>query len=331
MADAVVGVEVVGRRGFLDSQEPSRQHGRCAGRTSSAGKPSSTSRTASTKPSSYSASAVATGLAFAECMRSQGVPSFPDPNASGSFTVSHIGYQTNLHIGGPGINRQSPAFLASFYGVCHTLLPGAGPPPGTASPAAWEHALAAAKYMRAHEVPNFPDPARAYPPPPPPDPVTWPARYSSVANRLGLAVRLFLSSFRVSEEVPELVEFAGQGARVAVTANALDNLPEFPRQRWMEEERTLLGRSGLCCVDLDLRAYYGEPEAPRSPLAAVDMIWATARASALRRCEEWSERQALPDTPRKPGRPMGYPTYTCPFALRKQLTPRASRSSRSPG
>jgi len=115
-------------------------------------------------------------------MRAHGVPHFPDPNASGSYTVSNIGNQTNLHIGGPGINTQSPAFQAAFYVTCRNLLPSAPPAPGTASPAAWAQALAAAKCMRAHAVPNYPDPARAYPP----DPATWPARYSSVANQNGL-------------------------------------------------------------------------------------------------------------------------------------------------
>lgn len=74
-------------------------------------------------------------------------------------------------------------------------------------------------------------------------------------------MRLFLSSFRVRDEAPELVELVGRDACVAVIANALDNLPDFPWQRWMHEERTLLGRSGLTSVELDLRDYYGQPDA----------------------------------------------------------------------
>jgi hypothetical protein len=42
-------------------------------------------------------------LAFARCMRSHGVPSFPDPTSPGSYKEFVVGQI-------PGINTQSPAF-----------------------------------------------------------------------------------------------------------------------------------------------------------------------------------------------------------------------------
>lgn len=82
---------------------------------------------------------------------------------------------------------------------------------------------------------------------------------------------------------------------MAVTGNALDNLPNFPRQKWMEEERTLLSRSGLSCLALDLRDYYdGETEALCSTLAALDMVWATGgNAFVLREAFRRSGLDAL--------------------------------------
>ena len=51
------------------------------------------------------AQARARGLEFARCMRSHGVPSFPDPRALSSSGGSQVVYL-------PGINPQSPAFQA---------------------------------------------------------------------------------------------------------------------------------------------------------------------------------------------------------------------------
>jgi hypothetical protein len=84
-----------------------------------------------------------TAVAFAACMRARGVPNFPDPGPNG-FDLS-------------GIQTQSPAFQ-SAHEACAPLQP-----PGTAQglPASESQRLAAianAKCMRSHGVPNFPDP-----------------------------------------------------------------------------------------------------------------------------------------------------------------------------
>ena len=108
------------------------------------------------KPSATSASGTSSGaLAFANCMRSHGVPSFPDPSGGGS----------GIQLGGTGINAQSPAFKSARK-ACGGLAPGRpGGPPATAS-----QFLAALKFsrcVRAHGLPDFPDPTRFDAPPGP--------------------------------------------------------------------------------------------------------------------------------------------------------------------
>jgi len=46
------------------------------------------------------------GLNFAKCMRSHGVPNFPDPKVLSSSGGNQVVYL-------PGVNQQSPAFLAA--------------------------------------------------------------------------------------------------------------------------------------------------------------------------------------------------------------------------
>lgn len=90
------------------------------------------------------------GLAFARCMRSHGVPNFPDPNAGGNFYVG-------------GVNRASPAFRAA-QASCRKLMPGGGPPSQThpsAQTLARFRRIAAC--MRRHGVPDFPDPRTSAP------------------------------------------------------------------------------------------------------------------------------------------------------------------------
>jgi hypothetical protein len=55
---------------------------------------------------SQQAQQTANGLRFARCMRSHGVPSFPDPKV-----VSHSGGNETVYL--PGVNSRSPAFQAA--------------------------------------------------------------------------------------------------------------------------------------------------------------------------------------------------------------------------
>jgi hypothetical protein len=56
-------------------------------------------------------------LKYAECMRANGVPNFPDPKAGGGF----------LFTAGAGFDPSSPAFKAA-QATCKELLPDGGPP-----------------------------------------------------------------------------------------------------------------------------------------------------------------------------------------------------------
>ena len=95
------------------------------------------------------------GLAFAECMRSNGVPSFPDPSPGPGLLFSAT-----------GLNPSSPAFKVA-QAKCKKLLPGGGPPgPGTTThPSARTLAklVRIARCMRQHGVPQFPDPRTSVP------------------------------------------------------------------------------------------------------------------------------------------------------------------------
>jgi hypothetical protein len=81
---------------------------------------------------------------FSRCMRGHGVPNFPDPGPTGyRFTP------------GSGIT-QSPAFNGALD-ACEKYLPPSGHLPPTPESVRLEE-IALAKCMRAHGVPNFPDP-----------------------------------------------------------------------------------------------------------------------------------------------------------------------------
>jgi hypothetical protein len=85
-------------------------------------------------------------------MRSHGVPNYPDP------TISSSGGQVQMRISPGTANPNSPAFK-SADSACHHLLPGGGVPKGLTSAQAKVQEVKFADCMRAHGVPNFPDPS----------------------------------------------------------------------------------------------------------------------------------------------------------------------------
>lgn len=95
-------------------------------------------------------------LAFAKCMRSSGVPDFPDPTSSGEFLFSNTA----------GINPAAPAFQAA-QAKCRKLLPNGGPPgPGSTTHPSTQILVKLdkiARCMRQHDVPQFPDPRTSVP------------------------------------------------------------------------------------------------------------------------------------------------------------------------
>ena len=90
-------------------------------------------------------------LHFAQCMRAHGVSSFPDPSGGGIRVTPSI--------------LQSPAFKPA-QNACKHYLPNGGQPPVTA-PGSRAAALAFARCMRTHGLPDFPDPLTSPPSSPP--------------------------------------------------------------------------------------------------------------------------------------------------------------------
>ena len=90
-------------------------------------------------------------VAFAHCMRSSGVPNWPDPGSSGAFDKSKL---TSQELGA------SSARVQSAQHACQHLLPNGGHGPNAAQlQHVKEQGLQFARCVRAHGVPSFPDPA----------------------------------------------------------------------------------------------------------------------------------------------------------------------------
>jgi hypothetical protein len=89
-------------------------------------------------------------VAFASCMRSHGVPNWPDPNSSGVFDKSKL---SSRQLGA------SSSRVQAAQGVCQHLLPngGSGPSPAQVQQVKAQ-ALAFSRCVRSHGLPNFPDP-----------------------------------------------------------------------------------------------------------------------------------------------------------------------------
>ena len=106
---------------------------------------SASTSAASGSPGSASTKGPASPLAHAECMRSHGVPDFPDPGP--------IHIDVSAH---PDLDPSSPAFVAAQK-ACLSLQPG-GTTGVTVSPQLQAAALAYSACMRSHGFPKFADP-----------------------------------------------------------------------------------------------------------------------------------------------------------------------------
>jgi hypothetical protein len=114
---------------------------------------SSTSAATTTEPSA-GGSANATGLlAYASCMRSHGVPDFPDPTSSGGIPKEDVVR---------AFRAVSISQAQAAQNDCRHLLPAGGSlsgrPSPTITPADQADYLRAAACMRSHGFPDFPDP-----------------------------------------------------------------------------------------------------------------------------------------------------------------------------
>jgi hypothetical protein len=85
-------------------------------------------------------------LAFARCVRTHGVPLWPDPESNGTFDKSELT---------PGQLGVGSTQIAAAERACKSLLPTYS---ATSQPHIVAQALRFSRCMRAHGVTNFPDP-----------------------------------------------------------------------------------------------------------------------------------------------------------------------------
>jgi hypothetical protein len=109
--------------------------------------------TTTTVSPSAGGSTQATGLvAFASCMRSHGVPNFPDPTSSGEVPKQAVV---------SAFQAVSTSQARAAQEACNHLLPAgglSGQPVQTITAQDRQDYLRAAACMRSHGFPNFPDP-----------------------------------------------------------------------------------------------------------------------------------------------------------------------------
>jgi hypothetical protein len=91
----------------------------------------------------------AKAVKFAECMRSNGVGAFPDPDTSGRLTIDGV-------LNGSSLDPNSASWKQAI-GACKDLEP-AGFTGGKVTPTQRTARLEFARCVRDHGVPDFPDP-----------------------------------------------------------------------------------------------------------------------------------------------------------------------------
>jgi hypothetical protein len=116
--------------------------------TACGGSPTTQTSTSSNPPA---ASAQQNGaVAYARCVRSNGVPNWPDPESNGTFDKSKL---TAERLG------VSSSRLQSAQNACRHLLPNGGSGPNAAQVQQMKtQGFEFARCVRSHGVPNFPDP-----------------------------------------------------------------------------------------------------------------------------------------------------------------------------
>ncbi len=116
------------------------------------GSPSSTGSAGSSNARGSASSRI--GIDYARCMRSQGVPKYPDPTGS-----------NELASGLPKVSLEQLGVSSSQYqaaqGACAHLLPNGGQMTQTESQRDLRAMLRFARCMRSHGVPGWPDPTNS--------------------------------------------------------------------------------------------------------------------------------------------------------------------------
>lgn len=102
-------------------------------------------------------------------------------------------------------------------------------------------------------------------------------------------MRLYLSSFRNGNKPEELLKLLGEGRKTALIENAADQFVGPSRAEHFAEEVKRLESIGLEPEELDLRDYFGKPEALKEKLEGFDLVWVRGGNSfVLRRAFTYS-------------------------------------------
>jgi hypothetical protein len=101
-------------------------------------------------PTTTGSSTVDKALNFTKCMRSHGVPDYPDPNSKGEFITTP---------GSPSPKEPHSVVRAALQ-ACRHLWPAGGPGSLTAAQKQQiqQHSLKFVQCLRAHGLPDIPDP-----------------------------------------------------------------------------------------------------------------------------------------------------------------------------
>ena len=91
-------------------------------------------------------------VAYAQCMRTHGVPNFPDPTSTAGNTKQAVIR---------AFKEVSNAQVIAAQTACRQLQPNGGPPSRAEVARHLSAMLAFARCMRTHSIPNFPDPTSA--------------------------------------------------------------------------------------------------------------------------------------------------------------------------
>lgn len=97
-------------------------------------------------------------------------------------------------------------------------------------------------------------------------------------------MKLYLSSYRLGSRFGELRRELAENTKVAVISNALDYISSDKRARYRGfNATTAFRKAGFDAFDVDLRRFFGRPDALQAALTEVRLVWAVGGNSFILR------------------------------------------------
>jgi hypothetical protein len=113
----------------------------------SVGSSTTTTSLGAATPTTNSATYYVDAVKYSQCMRTHGVPSFPDPDGQGVIVLEEQTHEALESPQGASANK-----------ACEHLLPNGGQPTAAQTQAELAEGVKYAQCMRTHGLPTFPDP-----------------------------------------------------------------------------------------------------------------------------------------------------------------------------